>query len=140
MLNDDKPNVRILVVDDDDMIRKLLRIMLCRAGYEVFLAIDGLEALRRLAEGQFDLVISDVMMPNLDGFGLLERVRANPVTRTLPVILLTARGTANDKAEGLGLGADEYLVKPFQHDELLARIRTRLVSLSVPAELLSQDR
>jgi DNA-binding response OmpR family regulator len=134
MLNDDKPNMRILVVDDDETTRTLMRILLVRAGYEVTLAIDGMHALALLAEGLPDLVISDVMMPNLDGFRLLGRVRADPRMRTLPVILLTAKTTMDDIIQGMGLGADDYLAKPFEVGDLLKRIRAKLALLPVSVE------
>jgi two-component system, OmpR family, phosphate regulon response regulator PhoB len=125
----------ILVVDDDEGMRALLRIMLARAGYEVTLAIDGLDALRKIAERRPDVVLSDVMMPNLDGFGLLERVRANPDTRSLPFILLTARSASADMAEGYGLGACEYLVKPVTQAAMQIAIQKSLV----PADIILQD-
>jgi two-component system phosphate regulon response regulator PhoB len=125
----------ILVVDDDENMRMLMKIMLVRAGYDVLLAVDGRDALAFLAaEGLPDLLISDVMMPNLNGFELLERVRANPATRSLPMILLTARTTMDDILKGYGLGADDYLAKPFQVGDLMNRIRAKLALAPIPVQ------
>ena len=130
----------VLVVDDDDRIRKLVTTALRRAGYEIAEAASGKEALDRLAEATPDLIISDVMMPELDGFGLLTHLRADPVLRTIPVIMLTAKGTPEDVVHGLGLGADDYLAKPFEMSELLARVRAKIERPPVPSELLPVDR
>lgn len=100
----------------------------------------GNEALDRLAEATPDLIISYVMMPGLDGFALLGHLRAAPSLRGIPVIMLTARGSTEDVEAGLGLGADDYLAKPFEMRELLARVRAKIERPSVPAELLPQDR
>src|SRR5262245_44193991 len=97
----------VLVVDDEDQLRRLASAQLRRAGYEVTLAADGQEALARLAEATPDLVVSDVMMPVLDGLGLLQELRAQSATRGIPVILLTAKGTVDDRVAGLDLGADD---------------------------------
>ena len=117
---------QILVVDDEAHLRKLLTVILRAAGYEVAAAASGLEALSRISESQPDLVISDVMMPELDGFGLIENLRANIRTRAIPVILLTAMSQTDDVVQGLGIGADDYLSKPFQRAELLARVRAKI--------------
>ncbi|MCW5848875.1 MAG: glycosyltransferase [Anaerolineae bacterium] len=130
----------VLLVDDEDQIRKLVSIALRRAGYEVMLAVDGLDALAQLAEITPDLIVSDVMMPNLDGFGLLARLRENAITRTIPVIMLTARGATEDIVAGLGLGADDYLAKPFQMSELVARVQAKIARPPVPSDLLPHDR
>ncbi|MBN1439753.1 MAG: response regulator [Anaerolineales bacterium] len=131
--NDPPRKVWILIVDDDPDTRRLLQLILARAGYEVASAADGRQALQALSDSVPDLLLSDVMMPDLDGFALLKRVRSNPATQTLPVILLTAKTTINDAAEGLGLGADDYLTKPFQKNDLLARVRAKLDGRPVPA-------
>lgn len=130
----------ILAVDDDELIRELLKVALTRAGYEVTLASDGHDALQRLGEATPDLIISDVMMPGLDGFALIERLRSDTSTRAVPLIFLTSRGATTDVVRGLGLGADDYLVKPFDVGELLARVHSKISRPPVPSELLPVDR
>jgi DNA-binding response OmpR family regulator len=114
---------RILVVDDDDDIRSLLRELLTRAGYEVDEAPDGRAGLRRLFETPPALVVLDVSMPELDGFATLERIRD---LSDVPVIMLTARAEELEKVRGLGAGADDYVAKPFGRQELLARVQALL--------------
>jgi DNA-binding response OmpR family regulator len=114
---------RILVVDDDDDIRSLLRELLTRAGYEVDEAGDGRAGLRRLFEAPPALVVLDVSMPELDGFQTLERIRD---LSDVPVIMLTARAEELEKVRGLGAGADDYVAKPFGRQELLARVQALL--------------
>ena len=130
----------VLVVDDDALIRKLLTVSLRRAGYDVATASSGNEALARVREVTPDLIVSDVMMPDLDGFGLVEKLRADPSTRTIPLIFLTAKGSTDDLMTGLGLGADDYLAKPFDMNELTARVRAKVERPPIPSELLPRDR
>ncbi len=113
----------LLVVDDDPFIARLLEIELRAAGYDVRVAADGAVALDAARERCPDLVLADVMMPNMDGFELTRRLRQDPRTATVSVIMLTARGLSADKLEGFAIGADDYIVKPFDTPELLARIR-----------------
>ena len=113
----------LLVVDDDPFIARLLEIELKAAGYDVRVASDGEQALSAAQERPPDLVLADVMMPNMDGFELTRRLRQEPRTATVSVIMLTARGLSADKLEGFAIGADDYIVKPFDTPELLARIR-----------------
>ncbi|MAK62614.1 MAG: DNA-binding response regulator [Ponticaulis sp.] len=113
------PN-HLLVVDDDDRIRDLTRRYLSGLGYHVTVAVDGLAARKLLDQLAFDLIILDVMMPGLTGFELLEDLRKTD--RVTPVILLTARGESSDRIEGLKLGADDYVPKPFEPEELALRI------------------
>jgi diguanylate cyclase (GGDEF)-like protein len=113
----------LLVVDDDPFIARLLEIELKAAGYEVRVASDGEQALAAAQERSPQLVLADVMMPNMDGFELTRRLRQDPRTATVSVIMLTARGLSADKLEGFAIGADDYIVKPFDTPELLARIR-----------------
>jgi len=113
----------LLVVDDDPFIARLLEIELRAAGYDVRVAADGALALEAARERRPDLVLADVMMPNMDGFELTRRLRQDPSTATVSVIMLTARGLSADKLEGFAIGADDYIVKPFDTPELLARIR-----------------
>jgi diguanylate cyclase (GGDEF)-like protein len=113
----------LLVVDDDPFIARLLEIELKAAGYDVRVASDGEQALTAAQERPPNLVLADVMMPNMDGFELTRRLRQDPRTATVSVIMLTARGLSADKLEGFAIGADDYIVKPFDTPELLARIR-----------------
>jgi len=110
---------RILVVDDEKRILNFLRTKLKASGYEVLTAADGFEALEQVQAQEPDLILLDVLMPRMDGFETLKRVRSFCST---PVIVLSAKGSDVDKIKGLGLGADDYLPKPFNPDELIARI------------------
>ncbi|MGZ5351632.1 MAG: GGDEF domain-containing response regulator [Actinomycetota bacterium] len=113
----------VLVVDDDPFIARLLEIELKAAGYEVRVANDGRQALDLARERCPELVLADVMMPVMDGFELTRQLRADSRTASVSVIMLTARGLSADKLEGFSVGADDYIVKPFDTPELLARIR-----------------
>jgi two-component system phosphate regulon response regulator OmpR len=113
----------LLVVDDDDRIRELLKQFLTRAGFRVTVAGDAESARRLLDLLDFDLLVLDVMMPGEDGFSLTRWVRKRSPT---PVLILTARGLPDDRIEGLSLGADDYLAKPFEPQELLLRVEAIL--------------
>jgi diguanylate cyclase (GGDEF)-like protein len=113
----------VLVVDDDPFIARLLEIELKAAGYDVRVANDGQTAMGLAQERSPDLVLADVMMPHRDGFELTRRLRQDPRTAAVSFIMLTARGLSADKLEGFAIGADDYIVKPFDTPELLARIR-----------------
>ena len=114
----------ILVVDDSITTRTLERSILETNGYHVLVAVDGIEALRMLEQNPVDLVISDVEMPNLDGFGLLERMKEDQDLRRIPVVLLTSRRNVEDQKKGLELGAEAYLVKQeFDQVNLLETVR-----------------
>ena len=110
---------RLLVVDDDEDIRALLRLVLERAGYDVDEQPDGRSALRAFHMGRHDLVVLDVTMPDLDGWEVLDRIRD---LSEVPVLMLTARDSETDRVRGLRAGADDYVTKPFDREELLARI------------------
>lgn len=114
---------KILIVEDDDTVRDTLALNLKGEGYEVRTAADGEEGLRAGREGDFDLVILDVMLPKMDGLTVCRGLRREG---DVPIILLTARGTESDKIVGLETGADDYVVKPFSLGELLARVRAAL--------------
>jgi DNA-binding response OmpR family regulator len=116
----------VLVAEDDDDIRALVVYRLERSGYQVVQALDGEEALRLVAEHTPDLAILDVMMPKLDGYEVTRRLRSDPSTNRLPVILLTARSQEADVSEGFAAGADDYIKKPFSPDELRARVQAIL--------------
>jgi DNA-binding response OmpR family regulator len=114
---------RILVVDDDDDIRGLVRELLERRGFAVAEAVDGRQALQEFYEGRPDLVVLDVGMPGFDGWATLERIRE---LSDVPVVMLTARAAELEKTRGLQAGADDYVTKPFGRQELLARIEALL--------------
>jgi signal transduction histidine kinase/CheY-like chemotaxis protein/class 3 adenylate cyclase len=117
----------ILVVDDEPVNLKVLKNHLERAGYHVTLANDGMEALDLLKkDNPFHLVLLDVMMPRISGYEVCQRIRENQLLTELPVIMVTAKNQVNDLVEGLGSGANDYIVKPFSKDELLARVKTQL--------------
>jgi len=117
--------VKILVVDDERAVRDSLRRALELQGYEVDLAADGAEALARLnANGQPDAIVLDILMPEVDGLEVCRRLRR--AGNSVPVLMLTARDAVGDRVEGLDAGADDYLVKPFALEELLARVRALL--------------
>jgi two-component system response regulator MprA len=115
---------RILVVDDEPAVREALRAGLEFEGYEVIVAADGLGALEAIAKQIPDAIVLDVMMPRMDGLTVLRRLRS--FDSALPVLLLTARDTVGDRVTGLDVGADDYLAKPFDLDELYARLRALL--------------
>jgi|SRR5579884_1397661 len=117
----------LLIVDDDDRIRDLLKEYLARAGFRVTAAAGGAMARRLIAELDFDLAVFDVMMPGENGFSLTRWLRdqRGPSGRT-PVLILTAKGESEDRIEGLRLGADDYLMKPFEPEELVLRIEAIL--------------
>jgi len=117
-------NPRILIIEDERPMRTALQDCLAADGYRVLTAANGEEGLQRALDEQPDLILLDLMMPKLDGFALCAELRrlANPV----PVLILTAKGQIEDRVRGLDVGADDYLVKPFSLDELLARVRALL--------------
>ena len=114
---------KILVVDDEDKIRAIIKKYGEFEGYEVFEASDGMEAISVAKDGDFDLIIMDVMMPELDGFSAVREIKKN---KDIPVIMLSARGEEYDKIHGFELGIDDYVVKPFSPKELMMRIRAVL--------------
>ncbi|MEU8525702.1 MULTISPECIES: response regulator transcription factor [Streptomyces] len=115
---------RILIVDDEPAVREALRRSLAFEGYGTEEAVDGLDALAKIESYAPDLVVLDVQMPRMDGLTAARRIRASGAT--LPILMLTARDTVGDRVTGLDAGADDYLVKPFELDELFARIRALL--------------
>ena len=114
---------KILIVDDDPHIRELSKVFLQNDGFEVHEAADGLDALARLDTLKVDLFVIDVMMPNMDGWELCRELRA---AYDLPILMLTAKGETSQKIKGFQLGTDDYLVKPFEPLELVARVRALL--------------
>jgi len=116
-------NIRILVVDDESSITEFVRYNLKKEGYEVDVAADGATALSMAMANGYDLIVLDVMLPNLDGYEVTRRLRA---TSSVPVLFLSARDTELDKVVGLEIGGDDYLAKPFGVRELLARVKALL--------------
>ncbi len=110
----------ILIVDDDENICEILKLYLEKEGYETQIALDGQQGLEKYEKYNPDLVILDIMMPVLDGIEVIKKIRAKSTT---PVIMLTAKGDTFDKVLGLEIGADDYIVKPFEPKELLARVK-----------------
>jgi DNA-binding response OmpR family regulator len=117
-------NERILIVEDEAPMRTALADLLTAEGYRVLTAADGAAGLNRALEETPDLILLDVMMPKLDGFGVCAGLRRQ--ASTVPVLMLTAKGQVDDRVQGLDAGADDYLVKPFSTEELLARVRALL--------------
>jgi len=122
----------ILLVDDEDSVRKVLAFPLERDGYSVVQAADGEDALRQFAAQPVDLVVLDIMLPKLDGLEVCKRLRA---TSTVPIIMLTARDDELDKVIGLELGADDYITKPFSIREFRSRVRALLRRARTPHDL-----
>lgn len=121
---------RILIVDDDPHIRELVGVFLKREGFDVFEAFDGVQALAKLDSVKFDLAIIDVMMPNMDGWELCQEIKAS---FDIPVLMLTAKGETSQKLKGFQLGTDDYLVKPFEPLELVARVKALLKRYRIEA-------
>ncbi len=115
---------RILIVDDDDEIRELLEFDISHSGYFVDTASDGKEGLQKALNNSYDLILLDVMMPKMNGFDVCKNIRQAKLS--IPILMLTAKGTINDKTIGFDCGADDYLVKPFDVQEVLLRIRVLL--------------
>lgn len=114
---------KVLIVDDDSNICDLIELYLQKEGYKVFKTYNGKEALKVFGEKQIDIVVLDIMMPQMDGYEVLKEIRKST---QIPVVMLTAKGETFDRVLGLELGADDYLVKPFEPKELVARIRAVL--------------
>ena len=114
--------IEILVAEDDEIIQNLIKINLEKAGYLVSVADDGVQAAKLMDEKQFDLCLFDIMLPKIDGYELLDYAK----TMEYPVIFITAMGTTNDKVKGLRSGADDYITKPFEIVEMLARVENVL--------------
>ena len=130
---------RILVVDDDQQIVRLARSFLEQAGFSVFVAYDGETAMQTIRREHPDLVVLDLMLPNPDGWEITRRIRADKKLFTIPILMLTARVEDADKIAGLQLGADDYLTKPFNGGELVARINAimrRAAGMLTPSNIL----
>ncbi len=127
---------RILIIEDEKKIARILQLELEHEGYETEAAFTGLEGLELFKKQEWDLILLDVMLPELSGLEVLRRIRS--VNKNIPIIMLTARNTIPDKVSGLDLGANDYMTKPFEIEELLARIRAsiRTVETSLAYETL----
>lgn len=121
---------KIMAVDDDPNIRELIRLILKKEGFEVLEAVDGEDALKKLENGKVDLVILDIMMPHMDGWEFCKEARK---FWDLPILILTAKGETSQKVKGFELGADDYLTKPFEPAELIARVKALLKRCNIAA-------
>jgi two-component system OmpR family response regulator len=124
------PRLKVLVIEDDSNVRELIRTRLTLSGYEVQTARNGVEGLNRALCFHPDAMVLDINMPELDGFGVLERLKAKGLR--IPVLVLTARHAADDVRRAIGLGAKDYLTKPFTETQLQARV-ARLLRAAAPA-------
>lgn len=129
----------ILIIEDDEQTRENLQTILTMEGYRATAAANGRAGLEVLRQESPDLILCDVMMPELDGLGVLRAIRANPATAAIPFIFLTARGERKDQRIGMELGADDYLTKPASVDEVLGAVRTRLERDAVRTDALRQE-
>ena len=125
-----------MIVDDDPNVRELVSVLLQNHGFETCEAIDGHDAMQKITNDNPDLVIIDIMMPNMDGFELCRNLRR--YYENMPVLMLTAKGELASKVKGFGLGADDYLTKPFEGDELILRIQALLRRYKIEASKVIQ--
>ena len=131
---------KILVVDDDIAINELIKVNLEIWGYDVINAYDGIQGFTLAKQETPDLVVLDVMMPDVDGFTVAKRIRENPMTKDIPILMLTALGQLEDKVKGFDIGVDDYLVKPFEMEELKVRVRALLKRVNaIPESLATKD-
>ncbi len=127
-MNDEAKEKTILIVDDEKVTVKLAKTLFERHGFNVLTAYDGSEALRVAESGRPDLILLDVMLPELDGFEVCRRLRSQTTFEKTPILMFTARGLMEDREKGKELGADEYIVKPFQGSELVEIIKKHLAT------------
>lgn len=121
---------RILIIEDNPSVLRATSFILEKEGYEVLTAVDGLEGLRKAKEDNPDLLILDVMLPGIDGFEICHSLRAEPQTAQLPILMFSAKGQEADKATGLKVGADEYLIKPVERSVLISKVKALLAAKS----------
>ncbi len=129
----------VLVVDDEKHMQELLKYHLLKNGYEVRVSGNGLEALAEVKQSKPDLIISDVMMPKMDGYEFCKKLREDDGTKTIPFIFLTAKGQLPDKIQGLKIGADDYIVKPFNPEELMQMVKARSKRVEIYMEAANLD-
>ena len=131
---------KILVVDDDKAINELIKINLELFGYDVITAFDGIQGFTLAKQELPDLIILDVMMPDVDGYTVAKRVRENQNTKNIPILMLTALNMLEDKVKGFDIGVDDYLVKPFEMEELKVRVRALLKRTNaIPESLATKE-
>jgi DNA-binding response OmpR family regulator len=117
---------KILIVDDEEVIRKFIKIHLLKLGYEVAEAADGEQAMEQLGRDDFDLLICDILMPKKDGWEVIREMKSNPKTKSIPVIVLTAKNEDSDMFKGYNLGANYYMTKPFTKAQLIYGLKLML--------------
>lgn len=133
-------NNKILVIDDDLAINELIKVNLELAGYKVLQAFDGIKGFALAKQELPSLVVLDVMMPDVDGYTVARRIRKNTETAEVPILMLTALSQINDKVKGFDIGVDDYLVKPFDMEELLVRVRALLKrTAQIPTSAATRD-
>ncbi len=131
---------KILVVDDDAAINELIKINLELSGYDVITAENGIQGFSLAKQELPDLIVLDVMMPDVDGYTVAKRVRENESTKDIPILMLTALGELEDKVKGFDIGVDDYLVKPFEMEELKVRVRALLKRINaIPESLATKE-
>ncbi|CCX88698.1 dNA-binding response regulator VanRB [Clostridium sp. CAG:590] len=149
MIESDRSMIKILIVEDEEPISDLIRMNLVKAGYSCVCAFDGNEAADIISQERFDLILLDIMLPGMDGYELLAYIK----TMEIPVIFITAMGELNQRVQGLRAGADDYITKPFEIVEMLARVETVLrryhktedvlqvenVTIDIPSRVVLQD-
>jgi len=136
---DPKPTSKtVLIVDDEPLVRQTMELELKRAGYDVMIAADGKEALLAIQKKVPDLIISDIMMPTLDGYAFCRKVKDNPRTRTVPFLFLSAKSSREDRIKGYLLGAHRYITKPTSKQDLLRAVDVRLKDASLAQGLMRQ--
>ncbi len=118
--------MKILVVDDEENIRKLVNYNLILDGYDVIMAVDGKEGLEKAIQEKPDLILLDIMMPEMDGLEVCSRLKKNPETRDIPIFMLSAKGQMQDLEDAFDVGADNYITKPFDVDKLSEIIQFKL--------------
>ncbi len=131
---------KILVIDDDRAINELVKINLELAGYKVIQALDGVKGFALAKQELPGLIVLDVMMPEVDGYTVAQRIRQNPDTKNIPILMLTALSELDDKVKGFDIGVDDYLTKPFEMEELKVRVRALLKrSRQIPESIATRE-
>ena len=126
MQEDNPKNLKVMVIDDSKTIRRTAETLLQREGYDVVTAVDGFEALSKIAETNPDIICVDIMMPRLDGYQTCALIKNSQQYQNIPIIMLSSKDSLFDQAKGRIVGSDQYLTKPFSKDELIDAIRTHV--------------